>query len=271
MDNLTPQTFPDQIIRRPKKGPGPQTKVNWLTSFADLVTLLLTFLVLLISVTSLEPHTPFTRPEGELSEQPEAAVNLGDGVLLFSDAGLLAPVVELAENIDRLPEDIMLDQREIKDALFQLDPVKTPDFQELQAAVDEGISIFRDNRGLVVQWDRSLLFPEGGTTLFPDNLPLLQRMAVFLNSMGLLLSVEGHTNPQSLLEGGTGPISYELSLRRAKVVMEYLASLGVDENRFRIGGHGGSRPRTADPEAAWENSRLEIVIYKPEPSSWSGR
>lgn len=271
MDSFGLPIVPEEIIRKPKKGPGPTTKVNWLTSFADLVTLLLTFLVLLISVTSLEPHTPFTRPEGDLTEQPEVSVNLGDGVLLFSDAGLLAPVVELAENIDRLPADVMLDQREIKDAIFQLDPVKTPEFEQLREAADEGVKVFRDNRGLVVQWDRSLLFPEGGTTMFPDNLLLMQKLAIFLNAMGLLISVEGHTNPLSLLEGGTGPVSYELSLRRSKVVMEYLVSLGVTENRFRIGGHGGGRPRTADPDLAWENSRLEIVIYKPEPRSWSGR
>lgn len=107
--------------------------------------------------------------------------------------------------------------------------------------------------------------------MFEDNLLLLQKLAALLSALNLPVSIEGHTNPLSLLEGETGPAAYELSLRRAKVVMEYLVSLGLPERRFRIGGHGGSQPRTEDPDLAWENSRLEIVIYKPEAASPLGR
>ncbi len=84
------------------------------------------------------------------------------------------------------------------------------------------------------------------------------------------MSVEGHTNSASLLEGGHGPAAYDLSMRRAKVVMEYLVSLGLPEKRFRIGGYGGSRPLTRDPDLAWENSWLDIVLYQPDQSSLLG-
>jgi chemotaxis protein MotB len=235
-----------------------------------MVTLLLTFLVLIISITTMDPRNDLLLSEGELTRR-EDQLQTGDGLLLYSDWGMLAPVIELAENLDRLPEEVMFDQKEIKDAIFQLDPAKTPDFGQLAAAADEGLTIFKDNRGLVVQWDRSLLFPEGDTRLFDANLALLQKLAVFLNSLNLPLSIEGHTDPSSALEGGLEPAAYDLSFRRAKAVMEYLVSLGLAENRFRLAGHGGSHPRTTDPDLAFENSRLEIIIYQPEPSSLIGR
>jgi|GEM_PF-5019848 Flagellar motor protein len=256
--------------RRKKATPPAAAAGSWLTTFADMVTLLLTFLVLLISITTMDPRSTRLLSEGLVSEETRQEI-WSDGVLHFSDWGLLAPVVELIENIDRLPEDVMFDQREIKNAVFQLDPAKTPNYEQLQEAAEEGVEIFRDNRGLVVRWDRSLLFPEGGTTMFDENLMLLQKMAGLLSALELPVSIEGHTNPLSPLEGATGPVSYELSMRRSKVVMEYLVSLGLPERRFRIGGHGGAQPRTNDPDLAWENSRLEIVIYKPEASSITGR
>ncbi len=252
--------------RRPKNHPGQGDGASWVITFADMVTLLLTFLVLIIGITNMEPRTPFTFSEGTLKEE-EHFVRLGDGALLFSDRSLLAPVIELAENLPRLPENIQLDQEEIKRAIFQLDPAQTPDFEKLRDAADEGVSVSKDGRGLVIQWDRNLLFPEGGTILYEENLPLLQKMAVFLLNLEMPVSIEAHTNPLSSLEGGTGPESYDLSMRRAKVVMEYLVSLGLAEKRFRLGGHGGGSPRTTDPELAWENSRLEIIIYRPDRSS----
>ena len=264
--NLFGPPTPVEIIRKPRRAPASVPAGSWLTTFADMVTLLLTFLVLLISVTTLEPRSEFSLPDGAAEESEQAAQ--GDGVLLYSNTGLMAPALAL---IDRLPEEVMFDPREIKAAIFQLDPVKTPDFEQIEEAAEEGVKIFQDTRGLVIQWDRSLLFPEGGSTMFEENLLLLQKMAAFLNNVKLPVSIEGHSNPLSELEGGDGPAGYELSMQRAKVVMDYLVGQGLPENRFRIGGHGGSRPRTLDPEQAWENSRLELIIYQPDQRSWAGR
>ncbi len=165
--------LPAPIIRRPKSGPPPPIKSSWLTSFADMITLVLTFLVLLISITTLDPHTDLSVPEGELTEPAEEVLR-GSGVLLYSNRGLMAPVVEMVENLDNLPPDMMFDPEEVKNAIFQLDPAKATEYEQLQEAIDDRIKISRDSRGLVIQWDRSLLFPEGGTIMYEDNLVLLR-------------------------------------------------------------------------------------------------
>lgn len=246
------------------------SSAGWMTTFGDMVTLLLTFMVLIVSVTNLDPQTDFALPEGVVDGQAEYII-LGDGILLYANQRLLAPVVELVENIDRLPQHVMFDQREIKTAIFQLDPAQAEEYERFEPLIDEGVNVTRDNRGLVITWDRSLLFSEGGATLYEDNLKLLQKMALFLNSVSLPVSLESHTNPLSEVEGGVGIEGYELSLKRSRVVMDYLVSLGLADKKFRLGAHGGSQPRTLDPELAFENSRLEIILYQPPKSDLFGR
>lgn len=246
-----------------RKTPPSPPKSDWIVTFADMTTLLLTFLVMLISVTTLDPRTTILNPDGTAQDQHREEVISGSGMLLYSDRGLMAPVIELVENIDQLPESVMFDQSEIKNAVFQLDPSQSSDYEQLQAALDDKVSIYKDNRGLVVQWDRSLLFEEGRADIQPANILLLDKLAVFLKNIYLPVSVEGHTDPLSGVEGGYGPEAYNLSFDRAKAVMKHLSSQGINERRLRLVGHGGDIPRSREAESSWENSRLEIIIYKP--------
>ena len=262
-DTSVSSPYQVEVVRRGKKPPQPLPKSEWITTFADMVTLLLTFLVLLISVTTLDPRTTLLDPDGATQDQRREEIISGSGVLLYSDRGLMAPVIELVENIDQLPETAMFDQSEIKNAVFQLDAAQVSDYEQLRAALDKGVTIVKDSRGLVVQWDRSLLFEEGSAEISRENLPLLDKLIIFLQNISLPISVEGHTNPLSTVEGGYGPEAYTLSFERAKAVMMYLSSQGINQRRMRLAGHGGDRPRSADDNSAWENSRLEIVIYKP--------
>ena len=235
---------------------------GWMTTFADLVTLLLTFLVLMVSISTLDSDSSKSDPNGILVEK-DGQVRLGNGVLLFSDLNLLVPVADMIKKQLQDQSLANLNQDEIKNAIFQLDEANTQTFEQLKDGVDKQISVFQDNRGLVIQWDRNLLFPEGSSTIYEENKLLLQKIAVLLLTMDLPISIESHTNPLSSLEGSLGPRSYELSFERSKAVMKYLASLGIPEKRFRIGAHGGVHPRTLDLNSTNENSRLEIIIYRP--------
>ena len=236
---------------------------SWMTTFVDLVTLLLTFLVLMVSISTVDTEPSKTSsPDGVLVEK-EGYVRLGNGILLFSDLNLLVPIADMLTKQVNDIENIDLRQDEIKNAIFQLDEANTPNFEQLKKGVDQHVNVFQDDRGIVIQWDRNLLFPEGSSTIYDENLLLLQKIAVLILNMDLPISIESHTNPLSPLEGSLGPKSYELSFERSKAVMKYLVSLGIPEKRFRIGAHGGAHPRTLNFDSIKENSRLEIILYRP--------
>jgi flagellar motor protein MotB len=237
-----------------------------------MVTLLLTFFVLIIAITSIDPKSLATDGDEAIDQQYLQEI-LGPGALSFANPTLMDPVVSLVNNMDEIPPEAILNQEEIKAAIFQLD--RGPEtagsvFPELVREASDSISVFRDERGFVIRWDKSILFPEGGTALREENLALLGRLAEFLSRLALPVSVESHTNPLSDLEGGATAYSYRLSAERSKIVLNYLVGLGISPSRFRLGAYGGARPLTLDPNLAYENSRLEIVLYKPPRSSWKG-
>jgi chemotaxis protein MotB len=257
------------IGKRRPASPGLDSQ-GWLLTFSDMVTLLLTFFVLIISITTTDPKSLAVQEGDVLAVDAKAAEIMGPGVLGFSNPALLEPLVQLVANAEKLPPDAMFDQREIKAALFQLDPQSTPDYQELEAAVRDSVSVFLDERGVVIRWDKAILFPEGSAVLRPETLPLLGRVAALLAQLTLPVSLDCHSNPFSELEGGTSAAAFSLTARRAKAVMGYFVGLGLPAGRFRLGAFGGSRPVTTIAQDGARNARLEIVVYRPAKTSWKG-
>jgi chemotaxis protein MotB len=248
--------------------PGPDSQ-GWLLTFSDMVTLLLTFFVLIISITTTDPKS-LVVVEEEPTMGEDSPLIQGPGTLGFSNPSLIAPLVDLIQNLEKLPPDAMIDQREFKAALFQLDPESTPDYQTLNEEIRDKVSVYRDERGLVVRWDKAILFPEGSAILRTEALPALAKMAGLLSSFNLPVSLDCHANPYSELEGGTSDFAYRLTAQRAKAALEYFTGVGLSPGRFRLGAFGGGRPAVADPLEGARNSRLEIVIYRPAKSSWKG-
>jgi chemotaxis protein MotB len=242
---------------------------DWLLTFSDMVTLLLTFFVMIISITTIEPKSLSAVSDDESSIAVRPIIPEGSGVLGFSNPVLLAPLLEAALNVTT-PPDASLDEDAFKAALFQLDPIDAANYARLDRQISEGVSIFKDERGLVIRWDNSIVFPEGSAAIREDGALLMGRLAALLKSMTLPVSLECHTDPLSPLEGGDGPAAGALSAKRAKTALELLVGLGVPESRFRLGAFGGSRPLTDDATRRGENSRLEVVIYQPPKSSWKG-
>ncbi|MDR1577241.1 MAG: OmpA family protein [Deltaproteobacteria bacterium] len=256
--------------REPEPDRSNLSSPGWLLTFSDMVTLLLTFFVLIISITTTDPKSlSVDRGEDPIDSTVQERI-AGSGALGFSNPALLAPLVEFLENHDKLPPDAMIDQSELKEAIFQIDPQSVPNYQELRRVINDSVSIFRDERGLVVRWDKAVIFPEGSAILRPDTLPLLSQLAALLSRLTMSVSVDCHTNPFSELEGGVSVWAYNLSARRSRVVMDYFTDLGLPAARFRLGAFGGGRPVTMEPSAGARNSRLEIVIYRPAKSSWKG-
>ena len=78
------------------------------------------------------------------------------------------------------------------------------------------------------------------------NAPLLQDRA---------FSIDGHTDAR-----GAEGMNTDLSERRARVVVDYLASLGVSEDRLIARGYGESRPRIEDDPFSGQNRRVEATM-----------
>jgi OmpA-OmpF porin, OOP family len=105
---------------------------------------------------------------------------------------------------------------------------------------------------------RSILFNSGSATLTPGSFQSLEKLVDILSkNPGLKLSIEGHTD-----NIGTMASNQLLSERRAKSIMDYLTSRGIEQNRLIARGFGQDRPIADNSTSAGraKNRRVELRL-----------
>jgi outer membrane protein OmpA-like peptidoglycan-associated protein len=115
------------------------------------------------------------------------------------------------------------------------------------------------NRVLVFEYAAGLTFEVDQADLRASTFPLLNRQAKLLNGSfkDILVNVCGHTDST-----GSQDHNLDLSVRRAKAVLEYLASQGVAKERLRPQGFAAAYPLApnATEEGRALNRRTEVVL-----------
>jgi OmpA-OmpF porin, OOP family len=154
-----------------------------------------------------------------------------------------------AEATDRISENQNLDLRNITndqvidDKDFRLDPIQL-------SSVEENVTLVLNN--IFFDFDKSSLRPES----FPE---LNRIVGVMKEKTGMEIEIAGHAD-------ATGPEPYNLDLseRRARSVVKYLADQGIAQTRLSVIFHGESKPvapnSTADGRR--RNRRVEFKILK---------
>jgi len=117
----------------------------------------------------------------------------------------------------------------------------------------------RVGEGILVTFDGGLLFDFDSSALRPEARNRLGRLVQSMSDMpNVDILVAGHTDSV-----GSEDYNYDLSLRRARSAVDYLASQGIDRSRLRMAGLGESEPvATNDTEAGrQQNRRIEVAVY----------
>ncbi len=126
----------------------------------------------------------------------------------------------------------------------------------------EGAKVERVGEGIKITFDSGILFDF-------DSADLRQNAKNEIDQLSDILEKYEDTN--ILVAGYTDSVGSEdynqkLSERRAKSVVDYANSLGVDQSRFNVVGHGESNP-IATNDTEWgrqQNRRVEVAVYANE-------
>ena len=216
----------------------------WIVTFADLMSLLLTFFVLLLSFSSTKA-AKFEAVAGSLREA------LG----LRSELDL-SDLPERRELIERL---------EIQRA--EQDPSVSPNLeQELKKLLAElggrgrGVAAL-SSEGIVLSISGDLMFSSGETTLSPEAIQVLNRIANYVLQADRPLDVVGHTD-NIPISTPLFPSNWELSAARAGSAVRYLVQRGVDPQRIRAIGRASTRPVASNSrvEGRSLNRRVEFIF-----------
>lgn len=237
---------------RKKKGKDSGGADDWLTTYADMVTLLLTFFVLLMN-----PENPIDSQRIELITQAFQGLGPMQGGNTLSE-GLLA---ELGNEVSTLPS---------KTGGSRLNEARRKAVSEFHPEIQNRfVKIKEDERGLVITLAGDFLFQRASAEVnLEQSRNTLQKLAQYLESDAVdhrKIRLEGHTDSLPTEPQGPWPTNWELSSARSSSVLHYLVDYGATENRFQIAGFADTI-KLRDPERTEadraENRRVDIVILK---------
>lgn len=208
----------------------------WLTSFSDLMSLLLTFFILIYAMSSLD----VAQLEKFISYfQPERKFYLKKTSILQP---INPPPKEVALKIKRRIQKIL------PPWAFQI--VTTSDFVKLRL------------------FDK-IFFENGSYNLTPKAQETLKEIADVLKRLppDTYIRVEGHVSPITEVRDPYVRDRWELSLRRATEVVRFLQREGIDPRRMAAAGFGDMKPLYTwkQPILIERNNRVEIYISLSKP------
>lgn len=241
-------------MARRKKKDGGGSGASWLVTFSDLMTLLLTFFVLLLSMSSMD-RPLLTRISATRSDV---------STIEHAGRGRTPDQIKLLLDIVTDPTSLLENRDRIKDLLFP-NEILPPEISP--GKLEENLRILAHPEGVVIVLTEALLFPEGEYALTEAGKQMLSALTPVLHYSSADLNIAAHTDER---EDSAAMDNYELSGRRAMAVLEYFLQQKFPASRFSISGYGPDRPaepNTTDRGRA-QNRRVELLL---KTTQWLGR
>lgn len=223
---------------------------EWLGTYSDCITLLLTFFILLYSMSTVDE---------EKFEQLSKAFNqmlvgrVGDSVLQYNLYNGEVPVIGGEENGDIDGDSIVESSNSMYDEVKKFSVANN---------LEDVVEITEDERGVILQLRDSILFESGQAVLKKDSRDVLNKLTKLIEKMPNSIVIEGHTDnvPIKTMQYKN---NWELSTARALSVVSYfIEEKKLNPSRFSASGHGEYRPivgNTSEENKA-KNRRVNILI-----------
>ena len=229
---------------RKNKNKDDDTDSNWMTTFSDMMTLLMTFIVLLYSMSTIDAQK-FKAAVSSLRENM--------GILSGGRTMTEQPMVEsgsMGSEITPSPHQNLTVAR-----------------QEIQQYVQEKnlqdrVNMEMTQRGLVVRFTGQILFEVGEAEIRNEGRDVLDKVATVLKEMPNNVMIEGHTDNLPI-DTEEFPTNWELSTARATEVIKYfIEDPGINPEKLSAAGYSKYRPIKPNdsPENRALNRRVEVVI-----------
>ncbi|MBI9076796.1 MAG: flagellar motor protein MotB [Desulfatibacillum sp.] len=259
------------MAKKPKEVESPDTTM-WMVTFADLVTLLMTFFVLLLTMSSMDTKslqtmfTLFAGASGPLDFSPYGQVTPmpGDSDMTPGPLDGMSP-----DNVDMLTTltEILDTSGYVKEpeAILKRLTVRSRDIvKQLTEQYTDQINVTEDERGVVLSFEETVMFDPGSSRVRMEMYPLLDVLAVVLKAVSGRILILGNSD-DTPMHSGEYESNWDLSLSRALNVLYYFISEhDLPEERLGVGGMGHTKPIASNTTQAGrdKNRRVEIVITK---------
>jgi chemotaxis protein MotB len=252
-------------VARRKKPAAPENHERWLVSYADFITLLFAFFVVMFASSQADKTKAkrFAEAMTDALENGSAARNV---------AAILRGKVSSTDDVKEATPDPAEsseqdNSKNLSESLHAL-------AKELQAEINAGkISITMEPRGLVVSLQEAAFFPSGDDKLLSGALPSIQKIASIIKKLPNKIRLEGHTDAVPI-SNSRFRSNWELSSARGIAVLDWLsASYGIPAARMAVTAYADTVPKAANDtdEGRARNRRVDITILKEKANSQEPR
>ena len=219
----------------------------WMTTFSDLITLLLTFFVLLFSMSSMDDQ-----------KLKIAFNNFGgsSGLLSFKEYREMArPVEVLIEGLYKsLGDKVKIgDDKDVQENDVDSDDLKT---------LGNYLVIKPLSDGLLLSFGYNLLFTPGSADIREEMIPILDKIGRFISVSSYQAYIDGYTD-NIPPKGRAYASNEELSIARAFSVRDYLVQLeDINPDLIALTGYGDLKPVASNSlfEGRESNRRVDIIL-----------
>lgn len=230
---------------------------RWLVSYADFITLLFAFFVVMYAISSVNEgkYKVLSNALVDAFKQPQTSdpkIQLDNQTIKGAPPKIMPIPVPSA-----LPNNPKLEQQAEKMRGMAGDLRES-----LGSLIDQGkVKVTQSNRGIAVEISDSILFDTGRADLQATSQEALLAIANLVQDSDNLIQVEGHTDNQPI-RAGQFPSNWELSAARAASVVRLFEQAGVAPQRMAAIGFGEFRPMDTNdqPTGRAKNRRVTLNI-----------
>ena len=240
------------MARKKKQDDGGLTGDEWLGTYSDCVTLLLTFFILLYSMSTVDAAKVQAISEAFSMMTGREA----DSILEFQQYDGNQPVIGGETKYENLGEESS--EEEVQSKMYD----KVKEYLEKNKLTADIADVTSDKRGVIIELRDNILFDTGKATLKPESKEVLNKINALISTLPNNIVVEGHTD-NIPISNSKYPSNWELSTMRATTVVRYFTEVGgEDPSKISAAGYGEYKPvveNTTDENRA-KNRRVNILI-----------
>jgi chemotaxis protein MotB len=260
-------------MRPPRKKKQKKGNPDWIVTFADLATLLLTFFILLLSFAEMD-----VEKYRSMANSMTMALGGGTANVVGEELGG-SPVSQVQSDSVSLPEPTeslqeqpeFIDERTESSETAQIPggvlDLSSRLIRELEAEVaSDALHVNYDKDQVVIRFSEEATFGSGDATIKPEMIPIIERVVEVVGNCTGDVVVSGHTDDRPI-SSSRYRSNWDLSAARAvSVVHELVLNREIPADRVVAAGRAETSPLAPNDSAENRalNRRVEISIRNPE-------
>ena len=234
--------------------PEAEHRDRWMVSFADFVTLLFAFFVVMYSISSVNKgkYETFSESLDKALFHEQKLVKVADPIQVGHVPTTIQPIelpnlITVSEEEHELSEEIMEERRRLSEVSDEFQRALKP-FIDSQL-----VGINKHDFWVELEMNSELLFASGSADLSPKAIPVLEQVAEVVRNVPNVIDVEGYTDDVPI-STGIYPSNWDLSSARATNVVKELVKNEIPPTRFHPAADNSTE------EGRFKNRRVVLVV-----------